>query len=110
MDWWRIKWNYHCLFGIANLIKQKIITVPFSDFYIVDGGEILSRYFVEAFGVKHNIKGTIISLIALESKGYNESAILLEDYNSFACSCFVTKSSFNSSFQMDILITYTTNY
>ena len=23
MDWWRIKWNYHCLFGIANLIHIK---------------------------------------------------------------------------------------
>lgn len=80
--------------------------MPFSNFDIIGGGEILSRYFIEAFGVKHNIKGTIISLIALESKGYNESAILLEDYNYLACSCFVTKTSFNSGFHMDILITY----
>ena len=92
---------------LTNLIKQKLITVPFSSFGVVNGGQILGRCFVEAADYKTNIDGTVISLMTLECPGYNENISLLDEKNnSLVCSCFVNPDLFNSSFYMKVLITY----
>lgn len=63
---------------LDNLIKTTKITVPWSKFNIVSGGQVISRNFVEAmihfsdYNIDHN---RIIALTAYGGYGYSEYAV-----------------------------------
>ena len=66
-----------------NLIKNIEITVSWSKFVKIN--QIDNKYLVEAYDIPINIEGIIISIIPIDSKGYNEYALLRRTYKSLIC-------------------------
>ena len=77
-------------------IKTEMIVIPWSNFSIVTGGSVISRYAVEALVQLPIHLKNIITINAVDSNGYFEYAIVTSDKKYMRCGQILNNTFHNT--------------